>query len=263
MIVTVDTNPTGIGWAIGQDDKEQNRYVVRFGAKALSAGQQNYPQIKRELWGMVTALKCEKKYLIGASVVVETDCLPLLGMITSCSTPNIAMIRWIAYIKSLNIEFKHIARKDNPIPDMLSKARYEDEEEMISDSDDVGTKFYTSAHAKGDYACLSNVLESFSEEMYEDDWILIGRYLSTLARQDNLFDVDFKRIRRKAYGYFLKDGYLWKHPKQKSAMPQRVICDKETQQKLIKEFHESMSWTPKCVGNFYQSERKILVERDV
>ncbi|MCO5554583.1 hypothetical protein L7F22_008113 [Adiantum nelumboides] len=165
VIITVDTSPTGIGWAIGQDDEEGHRYVVRFGAKVLSVRQRNYPQVKRELWGLVTSLKCDKDYLIGAYVVVETDCLPILGMIASCSTPHIAMLRWIAYIKSLNPEFKHIAGKDNPVADMLSRARYEDEEGMIDESDDVGTKFYSIAHAKHDHACISNSFESFLEEM--------------------------------------------------------------------------------------------------
>ena len=240
VIVTVDTSPTGIGWAIGQDDEKEHRYVVRFGAKVLSARQRNYPQIKRELWGMVTALKSEKEYLIGTCVVVETDCLPLLGMITSCSTPDIAMLRWIAYIKSLNPEFKHIAGKDNKVADMLSRARYEDEPQMIDDSDDVGTKFYSISHVKGNHVCMSNSLELFLKELYEGDWLLIGSYLSTLTKQEGWSEQEFKRIRRKAYGYFLRDGYLWKHPKQMGAMPQRVICNKETQAKLMQEFHESL-----------------------
>jgi hypothetical protein len=50
-------------------------------------------KLKENCGGVVTAMKNEKEYLIGASVVVETDCLSLLGMITSCSTPDIAMLR--------------------------------------------------------------------------------------------------------------------------------------------------------------------------
>jgi len=64
-------------------------------------------------------------------------------MITSCSTPDLAMLRWIAYIKSMDPEFKHIVRKDNPVVDILSRARYEDEEEMIDGEKDVGTNFYS------------------------------------------------------------------------------------------------------------------------
>ena len=178
----VDTSPTGIGWAIRQDDEQGHRYVVRFGAKVLSAHQRNCPQIKRELWGMVTALKNEKEYLIGSCVVVEIDCLLLLEMITSCSTPYIAMLGWISYIKSFNPEFKHIAGKDNTVVDMLSRARYEDESEIINEGDDVGSKFYSISHVKSNYVCMSNPLELFLTEFYEGDWLLIGSYLSTLIK---------------------------------------------------------------------------------
>ena len=63
IVTVVDTSPTGIGWAIGQNNEQGHRNLVRFGAKVLSAHQRNHPQIMRELWGMVTALKNEKEYL--------------------------------------------------------------------------------------------------------------------------------------------------------------------------------------------------------
>ena len=145
VIVIVDTSPTGIGWAIGQDDEDGNRYAARFGAKVLNGRQRDYPQVKRELWGVVIALKNGKENLIGVEVVVEIDSLPLLGMITSCSTPHIAMLCWIAYIKLLSPEFHHIAGRDNPVADMLSHARFEDEEELLSTEEDVGHSLYKSS----------------------------------------------------------------------------------------------------------------------
>ena len=93
-------------------------------------------------------MKNEKENLIGASVVVETDCLPLLEMIVSCSTLDIAMLKWIAYIKSMDPQFKHIVEKDNLVADMLSCARYNGEEEMIDEEEDVGTNFYSMSLAK-------------------------------------------------------------------------------------------------------------------
>lgn len=239
VVLTVDASPIGIGWAIGQDDGEGNRFVVRFGAKVLNSRQRAYAQVKRELWGVVTAMKHEKEYLIGASVVVETDCLPLLGMITSCSTPDLAMLRWIAYIKSMNPEFKHIAGKDNAVADMLSRARYEDEVDMVDEDEDVGTNFYTMSMRRTERLCTSFTLELFTEELYEGEWLNIGRYLSSLEKRENWSDREFKRIRRKAYGYFLRDGFLWKHPKLTGGVPQRVVCKFETQQQIVKEFHES------------------------
>ena len=50
-------------------------------------------------------------------------------MISNYNLPDIAMLRWIAYIKSLNPVLKHITGKMNPVMDMLSRARYFDEEE--------------------------------------------------------------------------------------------------------------------------------------
>ncbi|KAL3687991.1 hypothetical protein R1sor_014300 [Riccia sorocarpa] len=50
VIVTVDTSPIAIGWAVGQDDGEGCRFATRFGARVLSSRQRDYPQVKRELW---------------------------------------------------------------------------------------------------------------------------------------------------------------------------------------------------------------------
>ncbi len=102
IVLTVDTSPITIGWVVGQDDEGGRRFATRFGARTLSERQRRYPQIKRELWGILTAMTVEKEYLIGANVVVETDCLPLLGMIANCTTLDIVMLRWIATIRSLN-----------------------------------------------------------------------------------------------------------------------------------------------------------------
>ncbi|KAL3684155.1 hypothetical protein R1sor_002177 [Riccia sorocarpa] len=96
VILTVDTSPIAIGWAMGQDDENENKIAMRFGARVLSSKQREYPQVKRELWGVVNAMKAERNYLIGVVVVVETDCLPLL------------------------------AGKANVVANMLSRARYDD-----------------------------------------------------------------------------------------------------------------------------------------
>ena len=94
--------------------------------------------MKRELWGIVSVIKSDRDYLIGTEVIIETNCLPILGMISGCNTPDIAMLRWITYIKSLNLEIRHVAGKHNVVADMLSRARYDGEEDRHSDEDDVG-----------------------------------------------------------------------------------------------------------------------------
>ena len=232
IFVTVDTSPTGIGWVINQEDEDGNRYAVRFGAKVLSDRQRRYAQVKRELWGIVSAIKSDREYLIGAEVVIETDCLPILGMISSCNTPDIAMLRWIAYIKSLNPEIRHVAGKRNVVADMLSRARFEgDEDQRHSDEENVGLDYFTSSFVR--------VLATFMEQDYDDEFVEIGKYLSTLQRDEAWSTEDFHRIRKKAYKYFLKDGALWRHAKKKNGTPMRVICKLEEQRQLMKEFHDS------------------------
>lgn len=73
-------------------------------------------------------------------VVIETNYLPLFGMITNYTTLDITMLRWITYMKSLNPKFRHVAKKDSLIADMLSWIKYNRKDEIIDDIDDVGTK---------------------------------------------------------------------------------------------------------------------------
>ena len=94
IILTVDSSPIGIGWVISQQDKEGERHLIRFGVKVLSGRQRKYAQVKRELWGIIIAIKMDRDYVIGAEVIVETDCLPVLRIIINCNIPNQAMLRW-------------------------------------------------------------------------------------------------------------------------------------------------------------------------
>ena len=51
---------------------------------------------------MHKAIKSDRDYLIGSEVVIETDCLSILKMMRCFTIPDVAMLRWIAYVKSLN-----------------------------------------------------------------------------------------------------------------------------------------------------------------
>ncbi|KAL3679385.1 hypothetical protein R1sor_022341 [Riccia sorocarpa] len=198
VIVTVDTSPIAIGWAVGQDDGEGCR----------------------------------------AHVVLETDCLPLLGMIANCSTPDIAMLRWIAYIKTLNPELRHIAGKDNPVADMLSRARYMDEDDLVVKDDDEGSWGLSAGVTS--LTKEEEDMQLFRKELYTGKLHDIGRYLSKLEKMEGWSEKHFKNIRHQAYKYLLKDGYLWKRPKRSDEVPLRVVDDQGTKEKVLKEFHDTL-----------------------
>ena len=69
---------------------------------------------KRELWGIVLDVRMDCDYLIGTYVIIQKDGQLLI----------VGVILRIAYIKSLNIEVQHVARKDKSMVNMMSRTKY-------------------------------------------------------------------------------------------------------------------------------------------
>ena len=63
-------------------------------------------------------------------------------MMRCCTIPDIAMLRWKAYIKSFNPDVRHISGKDNVMADMLSRAQFE-EGAMESEEEEVPEDYFT------------------------------------------------------------------------------------------------------------------------
>ena len=124
-------------------------------------------------------IKSYRDYLIGAEVVIETDCLPILRMMRCCMIPDVAMLRWVAYIKSLNSEVRHISGKDNAVADMLSRARFGDDT-TDSDNEEVSEDYFASEHI-----CRVNVFREFREEEYEGESLMIGKMLQEAEDSTN------------------------------------------------------------------------------
>ena len=231
IFVTVDASPAGIGWVINQEDETGDRYAIRFGAKILHDQQRRYAQIKRELWGIVSAIKADKDYLIGSEVVIETDCLPILGMISGCSSTDISMLRWIAYIKTFNPEIRHIKGKNNAMADMLSRARTILEPSSLEEEDDFDNGFFCNE--------IGVQVPEFREEEYEGELLQIGKFLQAQEGSPDWTPKDFRLFRKKAYRFFLKDGYLWKLAKKVKDPPTRAIGLQVQKEKIISDFHDS------------------------
>ena len=100
--------------------------------------------------------------------------------------------------KSLNPEIRHIAGKNNAMADMLSRARFEDESDMISEDEDVALDFFKTAQLSAED---KTNLHTFNEIEYEGEWLLIGRFLRTLMPDASWTKEEALRIRKKAYKY--------------------------------------------------------------
>ena len=95
------------------------------------------------------------------------DCLPILGMISGCATSDLAMLRWIAYIKSLKPEIRHIFGKDNAIADMLSRVRFDDKDGMVSEDEEVDVDFFEAAYVTTRKR-NTPTLNEFDESKYDE-----------------------------------------------------------------------------------------------
>mgnify|MGYP007069652537 CR=1 FL=1 len=151
-------------------------------------------------------------------VIIETDYLPLFGMVSRCTTPDVAMLRWIAYIKSLNPEIRHISGKDNAMADMLSRARFENEDGMVSEDEEVDADFFKLARARVKRRSTPP-LNELDEDDYDEEWFLIGRFLKIMMTDASMTREEACQLRKKAYRYFLRNGKTWRLPKRRNDVP--------------------------------------------
>ena len=82
-----------IKWVITNKLKIRFGMQFQFGAKVLNKRQRKYTQVKRELWGIIFVVKIDDDYFIGTKVMIKNICLPILRMIFSLTTPDIAMLQ--------------------------------------------------------------------------------------------------------------------------------------------------------------------------
>ena len=90
------------------------------------------------------------------------------------------------------------------------------------------------------YSSNKKVYATFKEEEYESEFFEIGRYLNTQTTNPSWTRKQFNEFRKKAHQFFLHDGHLWRCPKKPTENPLRVICKKDTKEKLLSEFHDSV-----------------------
>ena len=100
VYVTVDTSPTGIGWVVNQEEEDNTRFPIWFGAKVLSERQRKYTQVKRELCGIVSAIKIDHDYLIGTEIIIKTNFSFFLISIYLLTKSKVSIQQLILDVKS-------------------------------------------------------------------------------------------------------------------------------------------------------------------
>lgn len=108
--------------------------------------------------------------------------------------------------QSLNPILTHICSKKNDVVDMLSRARFNCEEDMetqeIGEDDD--DEIYNCVHAT-DGVSSSGEDQCFRGDLYVGKLRDIDVYLNTMRRQEHWSNKTFKYIRHRSYKYFLRE----------------------------------------------------------
>ena len=110
--------------------------------------------------------------------------------------------------------------------DMLSRARFEDEGGMVSEDEEFGVDFFEAAYVTTGRE-NTQTLNDFDESKYNGEWLQIGGFLKTMSLGTTWTKDEANRIWKKAYRFFLRDGYIWKHLKKRDGIPLRVMAMKE------------------------------------
>ena len=187
--VVTDASPWGLSAILLQHTAgSDNRNVVAYVSRSLSAVEQRYSQTKREALAIVWAVERLHIYLYGGHFTLLTDCKPLeLILNNSKSKPPTRIERWNLRLQEYDFTAVHMKGENNP-SDFLSRYPGQETSNKEEKMAEEYVKFL-SAHAVPKAMSLEDIhlatkadatLQKLAEIIRTDDWhILTDEAVST------------------------------------------------------------------------------------
>lgn len=123
IILQADASSYGLGAALMQMNKDNNREVVAYASSTLKEAEKRYSQIEKEALALAFATEYFKDFITGIDVTLETDHKPLLQISQSKSlddlTPRLQRIR--LRLMRYNYEVVYVPGKQLVLADCLSR----------------------------------------------------------------------------------------------------------------------------------------------
>ena len=123
--LAVDASDVGIGAVLLQEDNNGIDHPVCYFSKKFNKHQKNYSTIEKECLALILAIQQFEVYLTSSTspIVVFSVHNPLsfLHKLKIYKNKNQRLLRWSLLLQEFNLDIRHIKRKDNIIPDALSR----------------------------------------------------------------------------------------------------------------------------------------------
>ena len=270
VFIMVDASLMGWGAVLEQIGPDKRRHPCRFQSGIWSEAEQRYDATKRELRGLLCAMRSWRHYLYGVHFTVETDALVLVHQLNGSMTdvPGALLMRWIAWIRIFDFTVRHVAGLKNSAADALSRKppgdtdlREKDEETDIDDFVDaqifmqqlapaeanIVSCFHQRLVATGMDTATANV---YVQELHESGLILkgswspeshdIAEYLTTLSIPASITGARKQQaFKNRALKYFIQLGSLWLRPRKQKETPRLVVDPPASRYELFKKCHDA------------------------
>ena len=118
--VACDASRLGLGAMLYQEMKDGKRRYIAFASTSLKGGQKNYGATKRELLGLVFALRKFHDFIYGRQFTLFTDHKALTALFTA---PKLSYVLqdWMGTILDYTFEVRHRPGTQMDMPDALSR----------------------------------------------------------------------------------------------------------------------------------------------
>jgi hypothetical protein len=119
-VVEVDSSAFAMGAVLKNRYEDGSEKVVAYASKCLNPAQTRYCTTRRELLGIIFALKTWRHFLIGRPVIIRTDHAALQYLLKGKTLTN-QLARYLDFVADYVIEIEWISGGKNAIADFLSR----------------------------------------------------------------------------------------------------------------------------------------------
>ena len=125
--------------------------------------------------------------------MLEVDATPLVGIINNPDLPDVAMARWVAFIRTFAPTIRTIEGKKNVVPDALSRLlNHNDEANSEDDLEEFIKRSLNGIRLEEGELTLQRAY--LIEAEYDEDFLLISQYLESLEQPDGISDASYRSL---------------------------------------------------------------------